>query len=349
MMAPAHRTRPNSPDANLPPKQFLTERNYPWVVSQFDNRQNKPSGLLDNIHRTIGDSQGESPMTIIVGIICCDGVVLAADSQETYSRGVQIKRLGFEKIHPLFENESVRVVMAGSGEGPFISRAAELLEQKLQGSLLLTSPRDIADLAEDALTEINRRYVVERASKLSLANDAVREPSLALMVGIYWKGTKSEDFSIFTIFPDGIAEKETGYASLGSGSAYAEYLLARMYREGLTTEQGCKIAAYVIEQVKEVEPNCGGPTYLTVIHPGGIDKKDREAIDSIITQMNSSDKMLRAMWRLLYGDTSAINELTQAVKSFASASQPSAVASAPPPAVLKDGDTTPVPRRDGGD
>ena len=123
-----------------------------------------------------------------------------------------------------------------------------------------------------------------------------------------------------------------------------------MYREGLTIEQGCKIAAYVIEQVKEVEPNCGGPTYLTVIHPGGIDKRDREAIDAIIAQMNSSDKMLRAIWRLIYGDADAVKELTQAVKSFALASPPSTVAAAAPPAIQEDNDkaTSPLPRRDGG-
>jgi len=282
-------------------------------------------------------------MTIIVGIICKDGIVLAADSQETYRRGVAVKRLGFEKIRTVIERGPAKVVMVGSGEGPFISRAAELLEAKLQSSLL-PSPRIIADLAEDTLTEINSRYVVDRAVKLKLDHSEVNEPDLALMLGIFWKDAAKTDMNIFTIFPDGVAEKEAGYASLGSGSAYAEYLLARMYRDTITVEQGCKIAAYAVEQVKEVEPNCGGPTFITVIQGDGIHKLTREQINQIVIQMNASDVMLRVIWRVLYGDAEAVKELqalaAKAQATIALQAKPAA-ASAQNPAALKVVSKTP--------
>jgi 20S proteasome alpha/beta subunit len=288
----------------------------------------------DNDH-DVGDFREESPMTIIVSIITDDGIVLAADSQETYSRGVHIKRLGFEKIYPLIESEAAKVVMAGSGEGPFISLAAEILESKLQTSLSLGSPRDIADMAEDALTDINRRYVIERASRLGTKADTVHEPSLSLMLGICWKGFAGKvEYSVFTVFPDGIAQRETGYSSLGSGSAYAEYLLARMYRDHIPLDQAVKVACYVIEQVKEVEPNCGGPTYVTIIKENGVQKQSREQIDKVISEMGDSDKIVKVLWRLVIGDFTAMSDMQQIIATKQTALDANA-ASMPPAAGQK--------------
>jgi ribosomal protein L18E len=37
-------------------------------------------------------------MTLVIGIKCIDGIVLASDSQSEFSRGVEVKRLNESKI-----------------------------------------------------------------------------------------------------------------------------------------------------------------------------------------------------------------------------------------------------------
>jgi len=253
-------------------------------------------------------------MTILVGMICTDGIVLAADSQETCLGGVNIKRLDFEKICPLLVTESATIVMAGSGQGAFISRAAEILETKLTRSSMIRSPREVADLAEDTLLEINRRYVTERALAMKIDISEIEKPSLSLLLGMVLKSKEQSPYSIFSVFPEGVAQKETGYAALGSGSPFAEYLLSRMYRTSINVVQGSLIAAYIIEQVKSVEPYCGGPTYISVIQSGKIFNPTRLQIDRFVEQGNSIDITFRLFWRVVYGDLEAVPEFNRVLE-----------------------------------
>src|SRR5205809_1702329 len=107
---------------------------------------------------------GEQPMTIIVGIICKDGVVIASDSQAGAFKGVEVKRLDYTKIYD-YTIGGTNLAITGAGEVPFIARAVELFEEKT-AEKTFHKPREIADLAEDVMNDINKRYVVQRMKDL---------------------------------------------------------------------------------------------------------------------------------------------------------------------------------------
>jgi 20S proteasome alpha/beta subunit len=247
-------------------------------------------------------------MTIIVGIVCGKALVMASDSQAMTSRGVDVKRLDYTKIYKFDLNSDLKVLITGAGETPFITRAVEVLQDRWREKRVTTN-RELADLAEETMNMIQKRYVIDRLKELGVAKskdlrkpeleesfslqELGRTPAFVLMLGVLDK----TEASIYIIHPDGVAEKVERYSSLGSGSAYAEYLLARLCCQGLKIEEAIKLAIYVIEEVKKIDPNCGGPTQLSVITEAGIAEKTAMEIKKLVDEIMSKDAELTKISR----------------------------------------------------
>ncbi len=106
-------------------------------------------------------------MTIIIGMVCEEGVVICSDSQAMSSRGVDVKRLDYTKIYSFNLNSDLRVLVTGAGETPFITRAIELLQSRWKEKRVQTT-RELADLAEESMNAIQKRYVVDRMKELGI-------------------------------------------------------------------------------------------------------------------------------------------------------------------------------------
>src|SRR5260370_36313 len=100
-------------------------------------------------------------MTIIVGVIFKDGIVVASDSQGTAFLGVDVKRLDIQKVYS-FESTSQgtvdRLIVAGSGSDAYITRGAEIVGTTFRGGRF-SSCRDVVDIVEDAVTTLYKPYV----------------------------------------------------------------------------------------------------------------------------------------------------------------------------------------------
>ena len=60
------------------------------------------------------------------------------------------------------------------------------------------------------------------------------------------------------------------YAAAGSGAAYAELLMKDLYEPRMKTRGGVLLSARVIDEVKQIDPDCGGPTKIAVISSEGV-------------------------------------------------------------------------------
>jgi 20S proteasome alpha/beta subunit len=241
-------------------------------------------------------------MTIIAGLICSEGLVLAADSQAGSFRGVHVKRLDYTKIYD-FRFDGATVIVTGAGETPFIARAKEIIEAKASDAKIKSS-REVADIAEDAMKTITKRYVIDRMRDLGPSSKApilqsdelpFAPPNFELLLGV-WCGA---EWCLYTVYPDGVAGREEGYASMGSGSAFAEYLLARLYRDDLTLEEAIRVAVYVIEEVKKVDLHCGGPTHVVGVTKDGVVRKRDDEIREIVLYLDEQDQSLKDSWRII--------------------------------------------------
>ena len=89
---------------------------------------------------------------------------------------------------------------------------------------------------------------------------------------------------LYILHEDGIAEEEA-YATIGSGAAYAEYLLSKFYDPGMKLDVGKKLAAYVVREVERMDPNVGGPINMVAI---GV-RKSGEALELEYQELESRD------------------------------------------------------------
>lgn len=213
-------------------------------------------------------------MTVIVGLVCKDGLVLAADTQESDEED-GMKRLDVKKIYDSdrFDLEDIEIAVAGTGTSAHISRAAELINE-LGFNPRLTTPRSVADVAEDALGKMKERYCEKDA-----------ELELQLLVGAYCKVQLTGDppppqLGLYSVYPPaegekvGVAEAVTDYACLGTGGLFARYLLNRLHDEhhpvsGLSMDAAIHEAVYVISEVIKVDLWCGGDIQLVCIQDNG--------------------------------------------------------------------------------
>ena len=239
-------------------------------------------------------------MTVIVGLLCQDGIVIASDSQET-DEGAGMKRLDVTKVYDTkrFHFDDAEIIVGGTGSAAYIARAAELIQEKGYAPHF-TTPRSVATIVEDAIGEMGERY--------GGGEDGL---DLELMIGVYCANCpKSDDppmspIGLYSVYPPGedekvgVAEPVTDYAAMGTGGLFARYLLNRLHDEDhptskLSMESAIREAVYVIEEVTKVDLYCGGPTQLFCIRKQAdgkfkLERKRPAEIRKIAAGLASSD------------------------------------------------------------
>src|SRR5260221_688119 len=99
----------------------------------------------------------KSVVTIIVGIICTDGIAMACDSQTTIG-DAYAKRTDTSKISVL-EMSSNAVLVAEAGDATLSSRCVEILRENIKDSPF-DDYRKPADVAQDAVRLMKQELVV---------------------------------------------------------------------------------------------------------------------------------------------------------------------------------------------
>jgi len=246
-------------------------------------------------------------MTVIVGLICKDGMVVASDSQES-DESVGMKRLDVVKIYDTrrFKFDDVEIIVAGTGTSAHIARAAELIEER-GFAPHFTTPRSVATIVEDAIGQMGERY--------GGGDDGL---DLELLVAVYCKECPKTDdppilpIGMYSIYPPGedekvgVAEPVTDYAAMGSGGLFARYLLNRLHDDdnptkNLSMNAALSEAVYVIEEATKVDLYCGGPTRLFCIHNDGrLERKTPSEIKKISLAAASKDMSVKSSQRAIF-------------------------------------------------
>ena len=226
------------------------------------------------------------PVTIIIGIICKQTIVVASDSQTTFSSSTgAIQRLDTPKISTL-EFNNAQALVAQSGDVTLSSRAVEILTDMIKGKSI-SDYRTVADMAQDAIRKVKEELRVQNLDcTMEQLHEYIRQNELhfELMIAHYHDGKPY----IFTIdFDIGIAAKSShSFIAIGCGSGIATYILS-WFNIGQTMNfSHAMIAAlYAIEEVKKVDPYCGGKTRLAMLASGGIKMADGSKTPSETLQM----------------------------------------------------------------
>lgn len=176
--------------------------------------------------------------TTTVGIVCKDGIVLAADMRAT--AGTMIVDKKAEKVHII--SDDFAVTWAGT-----VSEA-QLLTKLTRAELKLKEVRT------------NKRSTAKEAANLigGLLYSTIRRPSMLPGIAHFLLGGRDVyGLHLYDLFPDGSITKITDYISSGSGSVFAYGVLETQWKEDLSVDEGVKLAVKSINAALQRD-SCSG-------------------------------------------------------------------------------------------
>jgi 20S proteasome alpha/beta subunit len=193
-------------------------------------------------------------MTIALGILASDGVVLAADTQETCGDGTK----GFAlKIRSAMTQTSIHsmvnsaVAITGAGSSAYLDAITYEIVQgfdKHQDADLDTFSKHLKECVED----FHARHVTPLPAHLA------RE--IWLIVGAQIEG-KSAMWStdVSTVQPS------LGFAAVGTGASFARMAIERRVIYGMNAETLALLSILGVERAKDYDQYCGKATTVTFL------------------------------------------------------------------------------------
>lgn len=199
--------------------------------------------------------------TTIVGIVCTDGIIMAADRQVTMGEIVNQKKT--KKVYQINDY----LVFAGCGVKGDIQRVPRIL---------------CAELRLKELKSKTRPTVKQSANLLfQLAYSGIRQPSvIPQQVGSLLAGFNPDgSVEIYEIEAAGSVSKVEDYsASQGSGMPYVLGLLERQYKKDITVKEGIELAKESIKSSTQRDTASGYGLDIIAITKDGIEKVVEQSI-----------------------------------------------------------------------
>ena len=184
--------------------------------------------------------------TTTVGIVCKDGVVLAADKRATAGSMIVDKRA--DKVHILTDDFAATI--AGSVSD------AQLLIKLIKAELKLKEVRT------------NKKTSAKEAANLlgGLLYSNIRRMSMLPGVAHFLLGARDlEGTHLYDLFPDGSVTKIRDFVSSGSGSVFAYGVLETHYKPDITTADGVKIALKAVNTALQRDSYSGNGVDVVVV------------------------------------------------------------------------------------
>jgi len=162
--------------------------------------------------------------TTTVGIVCKDGIILAADRR--VSAGYMIAYKKMQKVFPI--TDTIAVTIAG------LVSDAQLISKYIKAELNLKKIRTGKDPTAKEAANLLANIVYGNIRKFSAVPGIVG----FLLGGVDGNGK----CSLYEIGIDGSITLHDNFCSDGSGSPFAFGVLETFYKENLTVEEGIKLA-----------------------------------------------------------------------------------------------------------
>ena len=196
--------------------------------------------------------------TTTVGIVCKDCVILASESKSTL--GYLISSKTAQKVYQI--DDRMAVTTAGS------SGDAQALVRLIQAEINIYK-----------LSRNNEITVNATATLLSNILQSARwYPYWAMLI---LGGVDNAGGHVYSIDPIGGVEEDK-YRSTGSGSPIAYGVLEDSFREGLTKDEGVRLAVRAIRSARERDIFSGGrDIVVAVIDKSGFELIDKEKIKEL--------------------------------------------------------------------
>jgi len=226
-------------------------------------------------------------MTIAAGFVARDGIVLCADTQETYGDLLKINTSKI-LIRPDEYLPGPRVIFAGAGHGPFIDKLANEAWKRVYAKTPQGSFSEVCDEIESSLKDTHEEF--------GRIYQPGTMPSAEMIYGVASEGR----IGLFRATGP-IVNPVEKYASVGIGLYLADYIHDRLglASAGLADHGWYEIlAVYLLQQAKDYISGCGGDSHVLTLGRNGkirvVDRADVMLIANHVKQLdrNSSSVLM---------------------------------------------------------
>lgn len=181
--------------------------------------------------------------TTTVGIVCKDGIILAADKRGSYGGdgGVSyIASRDHKKIHEVNE----RIIVTGAGVVSDLQKVIKLTRAEIKLKELRTkskpSIKEAANLFSSIVYQNIRQY----------------SPIMAI-THFLLAGYDDSGYFLYDISPDGTLDEVKEYEATGSGMIQSHPILDSDYKKDLSLEEGIKLAKRCVNASMKRDPGSG--------------------------------------------------------------------------------------------
>ena len=202
--------------------------------------------------------------TTTVGIVCKDGIVLAADRRATMGNIIADKKA--QKIHKITDN--IAVTIAGTVSD------AQLLIKLIQSEVRLKRIRTGKETIVKEAANLASRMIYENIRKMSMI------PGISQFI---MGGKDMFGFHLYDLFVDGSITLCEEYVSSGSGSPSAYAVFETLYKKGLSIEEGIKLAVKALNAALQRDSASGSGYDVITITDQGFKKVLEREIDTTIS------------------------------------------------------------------
>ncbi len=184
--------------------------------------------------------------TTTVGILCKDGVVIAADMRATAGHMIVDKRA--EKVHIL--SDDFACTIAGTVSD------AQLIIKLIKAELKLKEVRTYKKPSAKEAANLLGGILYSNIRRMSML------PGIAhfLLAGKDAKGTH-----LYDLFPDGSVTKISDFISSGSGSVFAYGVLETQYKKDMSTEDAVHLAVKSVNTAIQRDSASGNGVDVVVV------------------------------------------------------------------------------------
>jgi proteasome beta subunit len=200
--------------------------------------------------------------TLTVGIVCKDGIVLAADNRQSYARGDAVFYIAgrAEKVNPINE----RIIVTTAGGAADSRRVIKLIRAEIRLKELKSKKR------------MSMKSVATLMSNILFQN--IRQPSMIPSIAHFLvAGYDESGVSLYDASPDGYLQKIETYQATGAPFESLGIFDVE-YNKNMALKEGIELAKKVFIATQGRQPGVGDGFDIYTIKEGEIKKVSAQKV-----------------------------------------------------------------------
>jgi proteasome beta subunit len=205
--------------------------------------------------------------TTTLGIVCKDGIVVAADKRGTYGGDSGVSYIAGwdqEKI----EEVTPEIIVTTAGVASDTRKVIKIVRAELKLKELRSKSKPTINQAANLFA--------------SMTYQNIRQPSMIMSIAHFiLAGYDSEGVHLYNIHADGFLEEEKKYTASGSGLMQVNPILDSEYKDNMSVDEGIKLAKRCINASMNRDPATGDGMDMYVVKSGEIKKLLSQRVERV--------------------------------------------------------------------